>query len=313
MMNKVHFPLVWDNTMVQAFTCKRHGYLQYMRHWKLLEQSVHLIAGAAYASALERLRNAFFFEHKSADVALEEAVVTLIREYGNFEPRPDQEKKSWLSCIEALLYYVEKFPLHSEQYKPILLEGRNSVEFSFVVPLDVLHPESGEPILYSGRADQIVQCSNTGNLFLEDDKTASQLGDSFGRQFDQSGQFSGYVYAAREYGLDIRGILIRGICFYKDRIDHQVVLTYRSENEIKQWKRATEAKIREAILCWQNEYYPENLGSLCTAYGKCPFNDFCKHQDVDFLRTNFERREWNPHTRREVLFPIDQDITYEVA
>jgi hypothetical protein len=40
-------------------SCPRKAELEFIEHWKMRDQSVHLHAGAAYASGMEAARRAF--------------------------------------------------------------------------------------------------------------------------------------------------------------------------------------------------------------------------------------------------------------
>ena len=60
-MTKPPFPHVWDSTMIGTLrSCARKLELQYVHHWKPQTESVHLVAGGAFASGLEAARRAFY-------------------------------------------------------------------------------------------------------------------------------------------------------------------------------------------------------------------------------------------------------------
>ena len=67
----------------------------------------------------------------------------------------------------------------------------------------------------AGRALRFGQMGE--GLYIEDDKTTSQLGSSWGAQWDMRSQFTGYAWAARQSGLPIAGIIVRGISILKTK------------------------------------------------------------------------------------------------
>jgi len=53
-MTRPPFPSVVDSTIIAAFrSCPQKAYLEFVEHWKIRDQSVHLVAGAAYAAGME--------------------------------------------------------------------------------------------------------------------------------------------------------------------------------------------------------------------------------------------------------------------
>ena len=247
------------------------------------------------------MRNAYFMECVSEEEAYHRGFIALTKAYGDKDF--SHTKKSWEYTVSALSYYMKKFPPSREKYKPFFHQGQPTVEFSFAFPLPVDHPQTGEPLIYVGRADQIVQDQN-GILYLEDDKTTSQLGASFADKWDMRSQFTGYLYAAQKYGqMDIRGILIRGICFYAGgRIDSQEVFTYRSQDEIENWYEATIETANRLVESWKNRKSLMNLGDACEAYGGCQFKTVCKSKNPDtWLEVDFQRKIWDPVNREEII------------
>ena len=59
--------------------------------------------------------------------------------------------------IEALIYYFDTWPMATDLLKPYMFEGQPSVEFTFSIPLPILHPDTNQPILYAGRCDMIAE------------------------------------------------------------------------------------------------------------------------------------------------------------
>ena len=73
--------------MRSAFVeCPRKFYWEYLHHFKPVTQSVHLHAGKAWASALEKTRDAYYNNGESPTNAIAAGLSTLVSDYGDFTP-----------------------------------------------------------------------------------------------------------------------------------------------------------------------------------------------------------------------------------
>jgi hypothetical protein len=183
MSTRPPFPAVIDSSLMAAFkSCPKKAFYEFIEHWKPVDPSVHLHAGAAYAAGLEAARTAYYVNGDSPDEAIAQGITALLKHYGDFEC-PSSSAKSAERMAGALEYYFSAYPLDQDKAIPLTLPGgKRGIEFSFLEPLDILHPEANEPLLYSGRMDMMV--AYDGMKLGEDDKTTSQLGASWPRQWD---------------------------------------------------------------------------------------------------------------------------------
>lgn len=300
-MSRVPFPSTLDSTIMAAFkSCPRKAYLEFMEHWKLKDQSVHLHAGAAYASGMEAARAAFYIEGKSADDSVAIGIQEVLRAYGDFEC-PPESAKSLERTAGALEFYFSHYRLGEDKAIPMVLPGgKTGIEFNFLEPLEILHPETGDPILYSGRMDMM--CDFEGMKLGEDDKTASQLGASWPRQWDLRSQFTGYVWGAGRAGIKLDGFLVRGVSILKTKYDTLQAITYRPNWQIDRWYEQLMRDIKRMIASWEEEYFDFNLDHACAEYGGCPFRSVCQMRDpASLLVQQFEQRRWDPVARTETL------------
>jgi len=212
------FPEVIDSSLINDFrSCPHRCNLAYFHHWKPKTPSVHLHAGASYATGIEVARKAFFRDHLPEDTAVAMGLKALIEAYGDFEC-PSDSAKSCERTAGALEFYFDRYPMSTDYAVPISLpDGRVGVEFSFLEPLDVLHPETGNPLLYAGRFDSL--CDFAGGVFGEDDKTTSALGPSWSKQWDLRSQFTSYCWGADRAGIPLKGFLVRGVSILKTKYD----------------------------------------------------------------------------------------------
>lgn len=294
----VPFPEVIDSSMLSTFrACEEKARLEYFEHWKPRVPSVHLHAGKAYAAGLEAMRVAYFVQSHSSSAALALGEETLRAEYGDFQC-PANSAKSLDRMIGALRYYASSYPLETDYARPVQLGDKLAIEFSFAEPINVLHPTTGNPIILAGRADQIV--SFAGGTYIEDDKTTSSLGPSWSQSWDLRSQFTHYCWAAARMGIQVDGVLIRGISILKTKYDTKETVTYRPAWMVERGIRQLERDVRRMIRCWEEGIWDLNLDHSCSDFGGCSFRQICLVQDgKPFLEADFQRRAWNPLTRME--------------
>jgi len=175
MTTPIIFPEVLDSSMLSSFTnCPQLFFRAHIEHWKLQGESIHLHAGSAYAKGLEAARRSYM-SGDLPSIAEGKGLGELIHAYGDFEA--GQEAKSLPRMCGALEFYFSQYPLQTDIAKIATVGGVPAVEWSFAIPLPIKHPETGNPLLFCGRTDALVQLA--GGLYALDDKTTSQLGASW--------------------------------------------------------------------------------------------------------------------------------------
>lgn len=320
------FPPTVDSTMLACFrSCPQRFFRQYVQHWKPREESVHLVAGGAFAKGLEVARRAFYegiypeYEtqlddngapyqvevgHKAGPAYDSEQAqmaghVALTLAYGNFEC-PEDSAKSLSRMLGALEFYFLNYPLVEGMSEPVLLpDGKKCIEFSFAEPLDITHPVTGDPILYTGRMDAAINFA--GGVYGVDEKTTSSLGATWGRKWEMRSQFTGYIWAANKADLRMDGMLVRGVSILKTKYDTQECLTYRSKYELERWEQQTLRDVARMKRMWEEGYWDYALDEACNEYGGCSFTRVCKSQDPDsWLPISFTQRVWDPLARKQL-------------
>jgi hypothetical protein len=269
--------------------------------------SVHLHAGAAFARGLEVARIEFYGNGKSAQEAVGLGAIALTRSYGEFSPTNPYSGKTWDGMLGAYAAYFLKWPLDSDPLIPLRkIDGTPYVEFSFAVPVPgTRHPDTGDPILYTGRADMIGEVQ--GLKFIVDEKTTSLLGASWSRQWDLRGQFIGYVWAAQQSGIDVCGSRIRGISILKSGYGTADAVMYAQQWKIDSWLRSLRYDVDRMVRLWvgsesrnsaASHAWPQAYDHACTAYGGCPFVELCSvEHPEEWAETNFREEVWNPLTK----------------
>lgn len=299
-MTRPPFPEVIDSSLIAAFrSCPRKAFLEYLQHWKPRTQSVHLVAGAAFARGLEVTRKSFYEDGDDPETAVAMGLKALIEAYGSFECPPDSPK-SCERMAGALEFYFDHYPLGEDNAEIIKVADKYAIEFNFSEPIDVPHPETGQPLIYTGRFDAMVKYS--GLTLGCDEKTTSQLGASWPRQWDLRSQFTAYTWGAGKAGIKLDGFLVRGVSILKSKYDTAEAITYRPAWQIDRWYEQLCADLARMKVMWLEGRWDYNLDHACAEYGGCPFRAVCLLRDpAELLAQQYERRRWDPVLRQEFL------------
>lgn len=285
--------------MMSTFrSCPQKFFRTYLEHWKPKAESVHLVAGGAFASGIEDARRAFYEQGQSQEDAQAAGLLALIKHYGDFECPPESAKSLERTC-GALEFYFDNYPLGADAMMPIELpNGKKGIELSFAEPLPFLHPVTGDPILFTGRSDMVANFA--GGVYVVDEKTTTSLGASWGRQWEMRSQFTGYLWSCQQIGIKAQGAIIRGVSILKTKYDTQQVITYRSQYEIVRWLTQTLRDLTRMKQMWEDGWYDYALDGACSEYGGCSMINICKSPDPEsWLPMSFAKRVWDPLARKE--------------
>jgi len=303
---KWHFPEVIDNTARSAFRkCEQYTVYQTFNKIKPATPSIHLHAGAAFARGLEMTRRAFYEDKLDAETALAKGLEALIIFYGDFNA-PEDSVKSCERMAQGLISYFNQYPLATDYIKPYYMQHSDAygIEFSFAIPIEdngvpLLHPETGNPILYAGKFDMLAE--KEGVLFVEDEKTTSQLGNSWLKQWDLDSQFTGYCWGAKSYGLPVAGAIIRGVSFLKASNGHAEAVIFRPQWQIDRWHKELVRDVKRMLEIYKTREYSMALDkSICGNYGGCSFEMLCTSPNPEqWIPINFVENTWNPLHKEE--------------
>lgn len=290
------FPPVLDATMRADYcSCPRRFYYRHILGLTPVGgTNIHLTAGAAYAKGMEVFRK-LFYTGTAIDDATAQAVLAIIKEYGdpNF---PEDEAKQWYNVIDAFLSYLQNWPPATDHVKPLIINGKPAVEFSFNLPiLDFKNPDSGDPQLYCGRFDMIGEMNKA--IFGVDDKTTKALGAYWSSQWELRSQFTGYTWGAREFGHNLAGFIIRGTAILKTKITHAEAIVYRPEWMINRWLERLHIATASMVLSYQFGEWPHfgEENGTCSSYGGCPFIPLCSSPTPEkWIEGNYIVERWDP-------------------
>ena len=289
------FPELIDSTMRSDFvSCEKK--FEYARVFGLSPKggSVHLIAGGAFAKGCEVARRKFYAEGLSEMDAIVEGVLAAWQEYNDFEAPDKYQTKSADRVAYALVEYFTEYPFTTDTLQPYFgANGEPAIEFAFSFPLEVLHPVTGNPLLYGGRFDLVGEYMSS--LWVVDEKTTTRLGPQWLKQFALRGQLLGYTYAAKQFGLPVNGFIIRGLSFLKDYYGHAEVIEQVPDYRLEQWREQLEYDAQRMVDAWNRGRFSWAFGDACNNYGGCPFRNLCDKQNwQDWWQQYYDIDYWNP-------------------
>lgn len=290
-----NFPELIDNSALSSFKkCPMDWYYSSLRSITLIGGNQHLHAGGAFAAGLEATRKAFYDQGLDEETSIAAGMRALTLYWGEYDP-PEGSAKTYDRLLLALIEYFTQYQLATDIIKPFrAANGKSCIEFSFSIPLDIAHPQTGNPILYGGRFDMLAVRDDV--LFVEDDKTALQLGAQWNRNWLLDSQFTGYCFAAREFDFPVAGAIIRGVSILKNSYGHAQSIVYRPDWQINRWKENLYKTIHAMISAWKHNEYIYTLDKhACNSYGGCGFTRLCESNTPEqWIAFDYEPRIWNP-------------------
>lgn len=304
---KPEFPLVVDSTMRGDFVaCPHKFYEGYILKRALPGGAVDLTAGGAFAKGLEIVRGLVWGPEKlSLDDALANAIPRVWAEYGDIPVPEDKQHKSALNVIRALTAYFDKYDPATDHIRPYMKQdGYPATEFTFTIPTQVIHPDTGEPLIYAGRTDLLGVYQDS--IWIVDDKTAGALGPSWDRSWALRGQLTGYTFAANYMGYKAQGAIVRGISFLKTgAFGFSEPIEYRSNWQMERWWVQLHRDLTRMVHCWQDKseehpygYWDYSFADACTSFNGCQFAQLCKVSNPDeWAKGTYELRDWSPLDR----------------
>lgn len=266
--------------------------------------SPDLHAGGAFAHGLHFAREAFYEKGKSRTEAAVIAVRAFILYWGDYEA-PDNTPKDFVNTCCALLDYFEEYPFEHDPIQPIMLaNGKAAIEFTFALATQVMHPTTGQPIIYGGRCDMLGLYNSMGAVI--DEKTTKAMGPKWAQSWGMRGQFIGYVFAAQQYGHDISTAVVRGIAIQKTQYKHMQVIESYSRWQVERWWREVHVKLDRMVSLYKDMQsydpkladlhaaWPYSYGDACSSYSGCPYLHLCTVEDPTQWYGDYSRRVWNP-------------------
>lgn len=318
-----------DSTMMSTFrACPRKFYHEFCLGLRPTTYSIDLHAGGCFSAALETFRTAFWSDGLDVPTATGRALLRFEQEWGSFVPHKEtaKTKENMWGAVES---YIHQYPPRTDKIQPYMFEKRPSVEFSFAIPLEPiadsmefdcpdvsqkgfpLHPVTGEPWIYCGRADLLGE--EGGRIAILDEKTAGRLESNWADKWKLRSQYLGYNWALQHGGIRCNTTITRGIIITKTLIRHVEDIKQYPQFLIERWHEQLRRDLWRLTRSWQEGYFDFNLNETCTAYNHCQFMDLCSSHKPEQWYSTYEVRHWNPLAKNPIASPFPNSPVAKLA
>lgn len=289
------FPSVLDSSILLTSACPTKFFYKHCYHLAPMQKSIHLHAGGAFAHAVQIVRERFYRDEVDIDRALLDGMREFIKYWGDYDA-PVGSYKDFVNTLAAVFDYFMTYNPATDHIQPFRKsDGTPAVEFTFSLPLPILHPDTGEPLIYAGRCDMVGEMRQQANLLtIVDEKTTYSFTADWSRVFAMRGQFMGYTWAAQQYGMPVNLCVVRGIGIQQKSIKHLEAIFSYPQWQIDRWYMEMLQKVQYLVTCWKLKEFPMNYGDICGSYGGCELLDLCTSENPENWFDTFSRFEWNP-------------------
>lgn len=168
--------------------------------------------------------------------------------------------------------------------------------------LTAINPAGDRKFVFTGRLDGIHVSKRTGQIIVEDNKTASRLGEHWANSFIMSPQVIGYTVAARvllgNYEINRARILGLTIPFPRNEADGFVAEDLRYEqHHYNEWERWLNNAVQIA-RAWEDHptEAPKHFHACYRYFNTCSFLSMC-HSSPEERKAMYEHLvddEWTP-------------------
>jgi len=159
-------------------------------------------------------------------------------------------------------------------------------------------------VYYKGRVDGLVK--KDGMWWIRELKTTSQTQRQFGQRASISAQATGYVWALKQLGYDIKGVMYdfikkpllrkrvsedqfefgaRILSDYKLKQEfyYSQIMSYRTDREIKMWEEDAVSLAKEIASKKRTGRYYRDTSACYTFNQECPYKKICFDEKPDSL------------------------------
>lgn len=269
-------------------SCPRKFSYEYILN-KTGEKSPSLIAGQAIHKFLE-----LYHSGKEVETARAEMNVLLAKsQLVHIEP---SEQYSIPFLLELMNQYTIEYPNRDSSWKTEKTEARYERKLT-------------DRVTYVGNIDAFGTMLD-GKPVVVDHKTTKSLNDAWFSEAKVSAQFTGYIWLGQEHRPELDTIIVNGIQTFhykrppKDGGEYKFVRheSYRSEEEISEWKEETIADCTRIIEDLERNFFTTRKPNACRDFNSnCLFYTVCSSPASirdDLLTVNYSKNEW-PSVRVE--------------
>lgn len=322
------FPRVIDNTMYEDWRqCPHKFFRARCQGLTLAEQgepgepltprrNIHTHFGSALAKGLEVTRVEY---HSGAghSEALACGAEAILKYWDGQGPLPaprtrTEEAKTLDNCLLAHVGYFREWDLDDPLQQVMVIDDRPLVELSGARPIPgSVNPDTGEPILYAGRFDAVLDRGQPVGL---DDKTTGGHveGEAWQGSWSLRSQFTGYIWLAEAWGYSMEQFVIHGVQVLKTKCNFAECLEVRPWWMVERWLAQLEADVetmceqyirfaglvaanKDAVDEVRPHPFGQRYGDACHHYNtQCQFTSLCVEPTPSAFLDKYIVQHWDP-------------------
>jgi hypothetical protein len=272
-----------NNSSSVARSCWKKFYWRYNQKLTPIKQSSALSLGSAVHEAFD-----LFYKKVPKETIISELRKSFDEEIA--QASPDEAEPLTINRYIAMGMFLS-FPYFDTEFEVVESEKEFRVKLM-------------RGVHFIGRVDGLVK--KNGTWWLRELKTTGQTLRQFNQRIDTASQGTAYVWAMRQLGYDVKGIMYdyikkpllrkrvsedqfefgsRIVGDYRDRKDfyYGQIFSYRSEQEINEWYKDACSLSRDMVGKRRSQRYYRNT-SDCYAYNyECPYKKICFEEKPDSL------------------------------
>jgi hypothetical protein len=316
--------VVVDNTLLEAAArCDTLVAMRHILHLAPAEEAKELRAGSAVHEVL-----AAWLSGASTEEALGR-----LNEYRQWakEHVPPDDRLRYQNVKKIVAFWLKRHPL---QDWPFLVNPAQ-VEMPLTAPLGVLRegklarvqqewelndPKRPPMVVMVALLDAVGKHRKSGGLWSVDHKTTSNTGEWFKSRQENSSQFTGQMWIARERDLLLSGVFINGIHLREvpssngrckqhgttyaecgnNHPEHVLFPVTRTPHELDAWETTARRLTRRFLVLRGQVRTIEDArelpmqGRFNGACGFCPFQKWCRSGRLAGAAKTFTEQPWRP-------------------
>jgi hypothetical protein len=272
-----------NNSSSVARSCWKSYYWRYVEKLTPIKQAPSLSLGQAIHEAFD-----LFYKGKPIQETLSHIKKSFDDEIANASP---DESESLVIQKFICLGMFGNFPYFNSKFDEIQSEKEFRVKLM-------------RGVYFNGRADGLVK--KDGNWWLRELKTTGQTLRQFNQRITTASQGTAYVWAMKQLGYDVKGIMYdfikkpllrKGVCEdqytfgsriladYRKRPDfyYGQIYSYRSDQEVKLWEEDSKSLARDMMGKRRSGRYHRNTQNCYNYNYECPYKKICFEEKPDSL------------------------------
>jgi len=303
----------FSHTKIDTYiNCPMKFYRRYIQRIVPIKKAKPLALGSCMAAGLAAFRNpetalAGLIKEASAMKNSPEGIQETLGALSPAELAEDAFMKTWAEEERVLELVRENDPLRSiPRALEILSEYcKTYVDDAeiFIQPEIVFKEEIAPGIFFEGRIDGVVKLADNQGIAIDEDKTASRLGDFYFKQLRSSYQVLWYLWIAKHlklfeiYGSQKPMLLMNVVYIHAKNFRFEQQLAIKTNREVDASYQDLLMWIKQIQWAIETNHFPQANSEICLKYGGCEYLPL--RNASESIRETLIKTNYRPYLSRE--------------